>query len=203
MENLLLQNTKTQARWRNIMKHGTYKTLTTLLTILSITATLAGGTFIQTEAEFINGEKFTFPDDIVKHGPALFGIAMGTTRESGEIQQKQLLDWERMIRQAGGTLAELEFHHFPIIEAPGFVKGLIRRGIAKSYGEYVEANRAAVIFIKDTNQFADQAGIPLDDRTTVALILSDGTIAGYVKGPPEEHTLAQVLTAYLQIRSPK
>ncbi len=157
-----------------------------------------GGTFMTVEAENIGGDDIKFPQDALKEGPALFAIAMGTSRESGERQQIQLLEWEQYIKQGSTPLARLPYYHFPIIEAPRFVHGLIRRGISKSYEPMVGPSQAAVIFIKDTNKFATQAEIPVDDQATVALVLPDSRIAGYIKGEPTETALKQLQELFQQ-----
>lgn len=162
-----------------------------LITMISV-SNLFGGTFANVDAKTIDGQDFSFPDDAVSGGPVLFAIAMGTSRESGEVQQAQLIDWERYIRQQESALSSLPFYHFPIIEAPRFVQGIIRKGIAKSYENIVPSDKAAVIFIKDTENFAAQARIPLDDQATVVLILPDKTIAGFVKGGPSGQSLSRL-----------
>lgn len=171
-----------------------------LFSIVSV-MNLFGGTFISVDAKTIDGKDFSFPDDAVSGGPALFAIAMGTSRESGEVQQAQLLDWDRYIKQQKSALSSLPFYHFPIIDAPRFVQGLIRKGIAKSYESIVPSDKAAVIFIKDTEDFASQAQIPLDDQATVVLVLPNKTIAGFVKGSPSEQSLSLLSELLIQSNS--
>ncbi|WP_422478626.1 hypothetical protein [Pleomorphochaeta sp. DL1XJH-081] len=160
------------------------KKLIYVVCIMLVTlGSLPGGSFQQYEASTVAGDDFNFPTDALDNKPVLFALAMGTTRESGEIQQKHLLRWDSEIKVRNTPLKTLAFYHFPIIEAPRFIHGVIRRGIGKSYKDIVLEELAAVIFIKDTETFAEQAGIPLDDQATVVLVLPDNTIAGYVKGP--------------------
>ena len=142
-----------------------------ILTLLPI----FGGTFMTVEAENIGGDDIRFPQDALKDGPALFAIAMGTSRESGEIQQIQLLEWEQYIIQRSTLLAR-----------------------SKSYETEVRPTQAAVIFVKDTNEFATQAEIPVDDQATVALVLPDSRIAGYIKGAPTETALKQLQELFQQ-----
>lgn len=151
--------------------------------ILVTLGSLPGGSLQQYEASTVAGEDFIFPNDALDDEPVLFALAMGTTRESGEVQQQQLLQWDSEIKARNTPLETLRFYHFPIIEAPRFIHGVIRRGIGKSYKDIVSEELAAVIFIKDTESFAEQAEIPLDDQATVVLVLPDNTVAGFVKGP--------------------
>lgn len=153
---------------------------------------IAGASFLPVKARTIGGDDLRFPNDALEQGPALFALAMGTSRESGEIQQDHLLAWQRYIANSSSPLRALPIYHFPVIEAPGFVHGLIRRGIAKSYEDHVADNQAAVLFIQDTNEFAEIAAIPIDDRATMAYVLSDGTIAGFVKGEPSAESLREL-----------
>lgn len=157
--------------------------------------TLPGASFLSIEARTIGGTDFDFPSDALASGPALFALAMGTSRENGEVQQQHLLAWQTFLEASESPLKTLPLYHFPIIEAPGFVHGIIRRGIAKSYEGTVAPHRAAVIFTKDTEKFAAAAAIPIDDQATVVLVLRDGTIAGFVKGLPSAESL-QTLMLY-------
>lgn len=95
----------------------------------------------------------------------------------------------------------MEIYHFPVIgSAPFFVRGLIRRGISGSFTPTVREDRAAVLFVRDSDVFARSAGIPLDDQPSLALVLPGGITAGYLKGPVNEKNiemLRKLLEAYI------
>lgn len=174
----------------------TKRTISLLLMLLLSLSLLCGGSFQEYAAKTVSGDDFDFPDDALEDAPVVFALAMGTSRDSGEIQQNHLLQWESYLKTQKSPLTTLRIFHFPIIEAPRFVHGVIRRGIGKSYEDVVPEDQAAVIFIKDTEEFAEQAEIPLDDLATVVLVLPDGTIAGYVKGPPSPQAKVRLESLY-------
>ncbi len=166
--------------------------LPVLLVLLAVLSPIQGASFPSTEAKTIGGNDFQFPTDALKNGVALFAIAMGTSRENGEVQQQQLLAWQEYLDATDSPLREFPLYHFPIIEAPGFIHGVIRRGIAKSYEGSVLPDRAAVIFIKDTKRFSQQSSIPIDDAATMTVVRPDGTISGFVKGAPTRQSLSRL-----------
>lgn len=163
-----------------------------IVVLLTVLVPLYSASFPPVQARTIGGSSFNFPSDALAEGPALFAIAMGSSRENGELQQQHLLAWQKYIEASTSSLRSWPIYHLPVIEAPGFVHALIRRGIAKSYEALVDPSRAAVIFVKDTPRFAAAAGIPLDDRATIAVVLQDGRIAGFVKGLPTDETLGSL-----------
>lgn len=154
---------------------------------------LWGGTFAEVGARTAGGDRFQFPHDALGDQPVLFALAMGTTQSSGELQQEQLLQWHRHLMDTPLLLRGTEIFHFPVIgSAPRLVRGLIRRGIGRSYSDDVSPDRAAVLFVSDEHAFARQAGIPLDEKPTLALVLPSGEIAGYVKGPLNDQNLQEL-----------
>jgi len=162
------------------------------LMVSLLTFNLFANSFMSTDTKTLAGEKVNFPDFALEPRPVLFALAMGTSKESGEIQQEQLLEWQKLL-QTHNSLKHVSFYHFPVIDAPGFIQGVIRRGITKSYSGLVQLEKAAVIFIKDTKAFANQAHIPLDDQATIAVVLPNGTMSGYIKGPPSEQALEELI----------
>ncbi|MEA5031665.1 MAG: hypothetical protein VB025_05925 [Sphaerochaeta sp.] len=162
-----------------------------ILLILALVP-LAGATFPQTGAKTIGGSEFDFPSDALSRGPALFALAMGTSRENGEIQQQHLLQWQAYLISSTSYLREWPLYHFPVIDAPGFIQGVIRRGIAKSYEGVVDADKAAVLFIKNARKFSEESAIPIDNQATLVVVRSNGSIAGFVKGLPSAHSLEKL-----------
>jgi len=170
-----------------------YKTkLTTALLLILLLSPLAGAAFPQTDARTIGGTEFEFPGDALTRGPALFALAMGTSRENGEIQQQHLLQWQAYLDSSTSFLREWPLYHFPVIDAPGFIQGVIRRGIAKSYDGQVDADKAAVLFFKSARKFSEESTIPIDDQATLVVVQANGTIAGYVKGLPSAQSLGKL-----------
>ena len=155
-----------------------------MLLLLGAHVQLSSGTFATIETRSLDGVAFSFPHDALKEEITLFALAMGTSRESGEIQQEQLLRWQKLLESDTGTLVSIPLYHFPVLDVPRFIQGVVRRGIAKSYEGVIPADRGAILFMRQPETFATQAGIPIDDRATIAVVRSDGTIIGFVKGPP-------------------
>jgi len=160
-----------------------------LLLLIFLLTPLAGATFPQTDAKTIGGSGFDFPSDALSRGPALFALAMGTSRENGEIQQQHLLQWQAYLTASTSFLREWPLYHFPVIDAPGFIQGVIRRGIAKSYEGLIDDDKAAVLFIKSARKFSEESAIPIDDQATLVVVRSNGSIAGFVKGLPSTQSL--------------
>ncbi len=156
-------------------------------------ASLSGGTFLSIEARTVGGSDFLFPGDALREGPALFALAMSTTRENGEYQQERLLEWHHTLMQSSVLPADMSIFHFPVIESPPFfVRGIIRRGIGRSIAPAVLEDRAAVLFVPDTREFARNAGIPLDDQPTLAVVVQGGRVAGFVKGPVSDQGMLEL-----------
>lgn len=164
----------------------------TIFLLVVLLASVSGASFPVHETRTIGGTKFEFPTDALADGPVLFGLAMGTSRENGEVHQQELLQWQAFLNASGSALRDRPFYHFPIIDAPGFIQGVIRRGIADSYEGTVGADQAAVIFVKNAKKFAEESAIPIDDRASVAVVLPSGRIAGYVKGLPSSESLREL-----------
>jgi len=167
-----------------------------LICFMIILTPLWAGTFSTRETKTIGGDSFTFPQDALRSGISLFAIALGTTRESGEIQQEHLLTWQSQLKNANSPLRSIPLYHFPVIDAPRFIQGVIRRGIAKSYEGIVSFDNAAVLFIKNTEEFSSESGIPIDNQATVALVHPNGSVIGFVKGPPTPQSITTLEQLY-------
>jgi hypothetical protein len=167
-----------------------------MLLFLVVISTLSGGMIAPIETETLDGDAFIFPTEAVKGSVAIVGLAMGTSRENGEVQQAQLIEWHTRLGAAPEPLNGAKLYHIPVIDAPRFIQGIIRRGIIKSYEEVIPLDQVAILFIKKPEQFASDAGIPIDDDATVAVISQDGTVAGYVKGSPTVRTITELQAIY-------
>lgn len=164
------------------------KNVTMIILLLSYMAYAA--TFPQVKTQNAEGDEFIFPQDAIQEGPALFALAMSTNRKNGEVQQAELIAWQEYFNAHEERTYQLKVYHFPVLASiPFFVKGAIRKGIGKSYENLVPKERVAILFISDVENFADQAGIPLDEQSTLVLVKEQGEIAGYIKGPPTEENL--------------
>ena len=154
---------------------------------------LSAQSFMEIEAETVGRSDFRFPHDALQSSAAVFGLAMSTSRENGEQQQEQLLQWQRIIDTRGLLPTGMPMYHFPVIESPPFfVRGLIRRGIRDVFRGKVDDQLAAVLFVDSTSIFASQAGIPLDSDATIVVVNTDGSLRGYIKGEPSEVALAEL-----------
>ncbi|HLW21968.1 MAG TPA: hypothetical protein VKZ39_02160 [Sphaerochaetaceae bacterium] len=166
-----------------------------LLIVILLSSTqllMSGASFATVETKTLDGADFTFPDDALKTQITLFALALGTSRASGEMQQGHLLQWQRLLESDGGSLGKIPIYHFPVLDVPRFIQGVVRRGIAKSYDELVPPDQGAILFLKQADEFASQAGIPIDDQATLAVVRSDRSIVGFVKGPPTTATYTEL-----------
>lgn len=171
----------------------TRKKCLVLIALIVISLNLWATSFAEVKTKTADGNSFSFPDDALQKGPALFALAISKTRENGEEQQQALLEWQTYFNENPSVLAGLPVYHFPVIgSVPFFVKGAIRGGIAKTYAPLVGSDRIAVVFISDAETFFEQAGIPIDAEPTLALVAKNGTILGFLKGGVTEENLRKL-----------
>lgn len=155
------------------------------------------------ESQTLDQADFRFPADALEspheNKPVLFAIAMSATQENGEEQQVQLMDWHQRLQSDSRVPDDLPIYHFAVIESPPFfVRGLIRRGIRRSLQGKVSDDRAAVLFVDSTLEFARTAGIPLDTQATMVVLNPDGSLRGYIKGDLTSQSWEQLLSLLLE-----
>jgi hypothetical protein len=176
--------------WRKSVR----KLITIVCCFVTISA-LFGRVLAPIESETLDGASFLFPTEAVAESVGVIGLAMGTSRDNGEVQQEQLLEWHRYLTSAPDPFNRVKLYHIPVIDAPKFIQGIIKRGITKSYEDIIPLNQAALLFMKDPEKFAFDAGIPIDEDTTV-VVLKDSTVFGYVKGSPTAQAVADFQDLY-------
>ncbi len=155
-----------------------------ILMIFSICTSLAfSATFDEEKIKTADGENFLFPRDAFRKGPAIFALIMSKDRENGEVQQKEVLAWQQYFNNNPWVVSDVPVYHFSVLsKVPFFVKGTIRNALFEGFVGIVDPSRVGVLFVSNTATFADQAGIPFDQESTLAVLTSDGIVAGYVKG---------------------
>lgn len=153
----------------------------------------ADGQLMKVEAETFDGEEINFPQDLSASKINLLFLAMGKDQDNGQLQQKQLLEWQQQLDQAQAIPDGVICYHFPVMESPPFfVKGIIRKAMRESYEDKVPLNQAGVFYIDDLPAFANSAGLNLDGQPIIALATPDGKVVGSVSGAYTEQGLAQL-----------
>lgn len=158
--------------------------------------------FEQVEAETFGKRDFVFPQDIGNAGPDLLFLSMATDQDNGEYQNKVLLDWHKALQSRGVIPDRAMPWHFPIMESPPFfVKGLIKRGIAKSFSGLLPEHQGAVLFIDDLDTFATAANIPADGQATI-VVYADGMVQEVFKGELTEQGVSEIIAALDRLDTP-
>lgn len=167
------------------------KKIIVMLLMLALSSTLLfSDGFEKEKTETADGQKFTFPDDALRKGTAIFALTMGKDRDNGEVQQKQAIGWQVYFDKNPSVVGTMPVYHFPVLAGiPGIVKGTIKKALYKFYADKADPSRVGVLFISNADTFARKAGFPSDDNATLVVVASDGTVKGYVKG---ELTLSKV-----------
>lgn len=160
------------------------KTLAVVLVLAFSFCMLFSASFAEEKTKSSDGKDFLFPQDALQAGAAIFALSLGTDRENGEEQQSSLLGWQTYFNDNPTVVGSIPVYHFPVLAGvPFFVKGAIRKALYESYVGLVDPGRVAILFISKAESFAKRANLPLDRESTLAVVASDGTMAGYVKGP--------------------
>ncbi|NBK21857.1 MAG: hypothetical protein EOM68_07515 [Spirochaetia bacterium] len=159
------------------------KTLILLMVLAIGASSIFAATFDQEKTKTADGEDFLFPTDALQKGAAIFALTMGKDRDNGEVQQKEVIAWQKYLLENPDTVGSTPVYHFPVLSGvPFFVKGTIRKALYDYYTDVVDPARVGVLFVSKTEKFAKQAEIPFDDESILVVVASDGTVVGYVKG---------------------
>lgn len=153
----------------------------------------AAGAFEQIEAENFAKQDFVFPDDISGAEMHLLFLGIAKDQDNGTWQGEELIRWHRALLDADALPESVRAWHFPVMESPPFfVKGVIRRAIAKSYVDLVPSEQGAVLYVKDLQRFAELAGLPADGQPTVlAWTPADGVLAAW-RGTVSESAVTEI-----------
>ncbi|MDD3930059.1 MAG: hypothetical protein PHY87_09695 [Sphaerochaeta sp.] len=158
---------------------------------------LSGASFPSVEGKTFADQEIVFPDDLLSPEPIVVAITLSSSRKNGEEQQEEFIEWQKRLVETGSPLREVPIYHVAVIDgAPFFVRGAIRKGIAKEYEQVVEPSFGMVLFLSKAERFASEAGITIDGQPTLVVLTQDGTVKGFVKGAFSEESrsqLAQIL----------
>ncbi len=171
-------------------------TINILLVFLACTVfatPLAANSFPSVEGRLFNDKSFIFPDDLLENKPVIIALTLSSSRKNGEEQQAHFIEWQRKFNEASSNLHAVAVYHISVIDgAPFFVRGAIRSGIAKEYGNLVDASRGGVLYLSKSERFASDAGIAIDGEPTLVALSPTGSILGFVKGPYSEDRARQL-----------
>jgi len=149
--------------------------------------------FEPVEAKNFAGKSFLFPEAIQGAPSHLLFLGIAKDQDNGTWQGEELIKWHKALIAAGVDAASTKFWHFPVIENPPFfVKGLIRRGIAKDYADLLPPEQGAVLFVKDIQRFADAAEVPLDGQPTVAIYREGEGVVAIYRGEATDAMVVEV-----------
>jgi hypothetical protein len=148
----------------------------------------------QVEAKNFAGDKFVFPDAIQGASVNVVFLAISVDQDNGTEQDEVLNEWQKALSDAGVFNADVLLWRFPVIENPPFfVKGIIRRAIAKSYADLVPPEQGAVLFVKDIQGFSDAAGVELDGRPTVILLSEQQQVIQVYRGEVNDADVSSIV----------
>ena len=171
--------------------------LAVCLVVVASLLPLSGASFPSVAGKTFSDADILFPDDLLSSEPIVVAITLSSSRKNGEEQQTAFIEWQKRLTEMGSPLREAAVYHVAIIDgAPFFVRGAIRKGIAKEYASVVETTNGLVVFLSKAERFASQAGIAIDGQPTLVVLSQDGTVKGFVKGSYSEERrkeLAQLL----------
>lgn len=172
------------------MKHSL---LAFVLVALVVVLPLSGASFPSSEGKTFSDKDIVFPDDLLQEEPIVVAITLSSSRKNGEEQQVAFLEWQKRLTEPTSPVREAPIFHVAVIDgAPFFVRGTIRKGIAKEYASVVEPSFGVVLFLSKAERFAAQAGITIDGQPTLVVLTQDGTVKGFVKGSYTEERRAQL-----------
>ena len=156
---------------------------------------ITGASFEEVKARTSSKDKIDFPNDALSSNPTIFAFILSDTREGGEKQQSQLLQWHTSLLNNPSFPENVQIYHFPVIAgAPGFVKGFIRNGLGETYEGVVDDDNVAVLFVDNAKSFAVNAGLPFNNDATVVVVDNKGNIIGYTTGEVSNEKLNRILS---------
>jgi len=162
------------------------------------------GVFQQIETETLDGEDFIFPDNLRAPSLNIVLLAISEEQDNGTWQGEALVDWYTALDAKNSLSEEVMAWHFSFMKVPFFVKGFIRRGMAKDYEGKIPLDQAGPIFIKDVPGFAAEAGIAMDGQPSIVLVQPDGKLLQLFKGEATDENVTAVskaVAAYIAAES--
>jgi len=167
--------------------------LVVLMLVVAVTLSSPLAAFERVKADNFAKADFVFPDDIDGDGINLLFLGIATGQDNGTWQGEELVRWHRALIDADALTAGTRAWHFAVMESPPFfVKGVIRRAIAKSYVGLMPPEQGAVLFIDDLQSFAEAAGLPVDGQPTIVAWQADQGVLATWRGEVNEAGLASI-----------
>ena len=149
------------------------------------------GVFQQIETETLDGEDFIFPDNLRAPSLNIVLLAISEEQDNGTWQGEALVDWYAALDAKGILSEKVMAWHFSFMKVPFFVKGFIRRGMAKDYKGKIPLDQAGPIFIKDVPGFAAEADIAMDGQPSIVLVQPDGKLLQLFKGEATDENVVR------------
>lgn len=160
----------------------------------------AGMAFETVEAENFAGDDIVFPAAVQGGGVHLLFLGIAQDQDNGTYQSAELIKWQNALADAGVNPQATRYWHFSVIENPPFfVKGLIRRGIAKEYRDLLPPEQGAVLFVDDVNQFTERANLPLDGKPTVAIYSEQDGVIKYYRGEVSAAAVSELMAVLTEL----
>jgi hypothetical protein len=148
------------------------------------------GVFQQIETETLDKEDFVFPDDLRARSLNIVFLALSEEQDNGTWQGESLVEWYVALDAKGMLSEDVMAWHFSFLKVPWFVKGFIRKGMAKDYAGNIPLDQAAPVFVKDVPGFAAEAGIAMDGQPSIVLVSPDGELLQLFKGEATDENVA-------------
>jgi hypothetical protein len=155
--------------------------------------------FMQVESETFDKEDFVFPDDLRATGLNVVYLAMSKDQDNGQYQGQVLMEWNAALTEAGLFSDEILAYQFAVIKAPFFIKGVIRNAMRDDFEGNFPLDRSGILFVGDLEEFAETAGLPLDDQATIVLVSPEGKILRVFDGEPTEEGVESVVIAATEL----
>jgi hypothetical protein len=151
------------------------------------------------EAKNFAKQDFVFPAAIQGSELQLLFLGIAKDQDNGTYQGAELIKWHKALITAGVDAQKHRFWHFPVIENPPFfVKGLIRRGIAKDYAELLPPEQGAVLFVEDIQRFAEAADVPLDGMPTVVIYSEQQGVVALYRGEVTDSAVTEIAAKFTE-----
>jgi hypothetical protein len=157
------------------------------------------GSFQQIETETFDKEEFVFPDNFKGAALNVIFLSMSEDQDNGQYQGEVLLDWQAALDERNFFSDQIVGYHFAVIKAPFFIKGVIRNAMRENYEDKVPLDQSGILFISDLEEFADAAGLAIDNQATIVFVSPDGELLQVFKGEASEQSLDELLQAAAEI----
>jgi len=155
--------------------------------------------FMEVETETFDKEDFLFPDDLAGSRLNVVYVAMSEDQDNGQYQGQVLMEWHTALAEQGVFDEQVVAYQFAVIKAPFFIKGVIRNAMRDDFDGKFPLNRSGILFVKDLEEFAETAGLALDDQATIVFLSPDGRILSVFDGEPTEAGVQEIARAAAEL----